>query len=326
MYGKELFNALAADHPDSVLLRWLRARKWDIPNAVEQLISTLKWRVESGVNELVASGESELSHEELLTGKTSYIGYDKEGRPVNYVSVKDHVKGEFPSSDTEKLTMFLMETGRKLLKYPNESVTVIFDMNGFSMRNMDYQHVRFLIHLLENYYPESLGLALVLNAPWLFNSCWFIIKPWIDPVVQRKIHFIKNTNDLNKYLDPSILPQSTNDNQTNCNYVPPTEQDLFIMKTLRDDFYGKTKAIEYHRTIANDFIHITFQWAKSNNPNTFLEQRNKLIKQLKDAYEQVIPYISTITHYHRISLIQEPFFQQTFEKITSNNEEKLSYF
>jgi hypothetical protein len=326
IYGKELFNAFASDNPDAVLLRWLRARKWNLNNAFEQLFDTLKWRIEWDVQKLVANGESDLSYEEMRTGKSYYIGYDRDGRPIIYVSVKDHIKGQFSSEQTEKLTVFSMEIGRKLLRYPMESVTVLFDMNGFSMKNMDYQHVKFLINLLQNYYPESLGLALVINSPWLFNSCWFIIKSWLDPTVENKIHFIQNLDQLNQFIDSNILPKRLNGKQSDFNYIQPTEQDQIMLNTFRMDIYGKTKAIENHQQASKNFLQITFEWAQQNDKNFLNEERKKAMKQLSDAYQQLLPYISTKTHYHRIGLINEPIFDITFQNIQTNNQHQIVHF
>lgn len=266
------------------------------------------------------NGESDLSYEEIQTGKTFYTGYDRDGRPINYVSVKDHIKGQFTSEQTEKLTVFSMEIGRKLLKYPNESCTVIFDMNEFSMKNMDYEHVQFLINLLQNYYPESLGLALIINSPWLFYSCWFIIKQWLDPVVENKIIFIKNIDQLNKYIHLDYLPKKLNGNQDDFHFIQPDQQDQFILKTFREDFQGKTKALQNHKEAAKHFLDITLEWAKSNNKHFFNQQRNNSIQQLSDAYQQLIPYIHTKTHYHRIGLINQPSFDKTFQNIIQNNQ------
>jgi hypothetical protein len=47
---------------------------------------------------------------------------------------------------------------------------IIFDMTGFSMANMDYTPVKFMIKCFEANYPESLGAVLVHNSPWLFQG------------------------------------------------------------------------------------------------------------------------------------------------------------
>ncbi|CAF1468066.1 unnamed protein product [Rotaria sordida] len=245
----------------------------------------------------------------------SYSGYDRVGRPIIYISVKDHVKGQFSSESTEKLTILFMEIGRKLLHSPVESITVIFDMAGFSLKNMDYQHIHFLVNLVQSYYPESLGLALIVNAPWLFNSCWQIIKRWLDPVVESKVQFIKKLNDLTKFIDLSNTPKRLNGNNPDFKYIPPAEQDNIMSSAFRDDFYGHEQARENHELASINYLRITLEWAQKKHDKHILEERKKAMKELQDAYEQLIPYISARTHYHRNGFIHEPIFDIAYEKI-----------
>ena len=173
--GNTLFRSIALDHPDVLVLRWLHARKWDVDAAVDQLMGTLNGRYEWGVDTLLAKGENDLLQEEILLGKTYFLGRDKQDRPINSIHVKDHIKDQFPIEATEKLGILSVETSRKLL--PNSIVTgtVVLDLDEFGVQNMNYQLVKFFLHLLENYYPETLGLALVLHAPLVFYSWWAII-------------------------------------------------------------------------------------------------------------------------------------------------------
>ncbi|CAF0719006.1 unnamed protein product [Adineta steineri] len=57
VYVDELFRAMGYDNPDVLILRWLRSRKWDVNASVHQMIETMKWRRDWGVQELVAKGE-----------------------------------------------------------------------------------------------------------------------------------------------------------------------------------------------------------------------------------------------------------------------------
>lgn len=43
-------------------------------------------------------------------------------------------------------------------------------MSGFTLANMDYHPVKFMIQCFEANYPESLGVVLVHNAPWVFQG------------------------------------------------------------------------------------------------------------------------------------------------------------
>ena len=222
----ELFWTIGGDHPDMILLRYLRARKWNVDEALKQFLDTIVWRWKWGLNQLLFHGESMVDQNELRTGKTFFLGFDRSNRPINYISARAHSKGEYPMESTEKLTVLTMEIGRKLLRPPVESVVVLFDLTDFSLRNMDYQHVKFLINVLQNYYPESLGLALIVNAPWIFNSCWFVIKGWLDPIVQQKIRFVRHLSELNQWIPADLLPKHLDGNRETFHYLLPTNDEV----------------------------------------------------------------------------------------------------
>lgn len=58
------WHMVATDNPDSALLRYLRARKWDFEAAYNMLINTLRWRLFMRVDDIVQLGETGL-HDEL---------------------------------------------------------------------------------------------------------------------------------------------------------------------------------------------------------------------------------------------------------------------
>jgi hypothetical protein len=289
-------------------------------------MDTLEWRREWGVDKLLAKGENELLQEEIMTDKAYFMGRDRAGRPVSYVHIKQHIKDQFPEETTEKLVVFAVETGRKLLEGSIETGTVIIDMTGFGMHNMDYQLVRFGIHLLENHYPESLGLALVIHAPFIFHSCWAVIKRWLDPVVESKIHFLKHDVDLAEYIDPSILPQRLNGTQPDFKYIPPTAEDTAMLAAFRADKQGKKVARAAHRKAAGYYLNLTLKWAHGDQSQTLLEDRREATKQLRDTFEQLVPYVHTQTHYHRAGVIKEPIFDIAYERLRLKNEPKIVQF
>lgn len=149
-------SMLKQENPDALLLRFLRARKWDVAQAFSMLHRALVWRCkEVRVDEEVlpkgepwcrekektgTGKEKKDAHdylEQLRLGKVYLRGMDRRGRPVGYVHVALHQPGAQSQETLEKLVVQTIETARCLFTAPpNESFCVIFDLTGFSLSNM----------------------------------------------------------------------------------------------------------------------------------------------------------------------------------------------
>jgi hypothetical protein len=46
-----------------------------------------------------------------------------------------------------------------------------------------------VLNILQDHYPERLGLALVINVPFLVNAFFKLILPFVDPATRLKIRF-----------------------------------------------------------------------------------------------------------------------------------------
>ncbi|KAL7750436.1 hypothetical protein RI367_004210 [Sorochytrium milnesiophthora] len=223
---KELWLAIQDNHPHSFLLRFLRARKFDIAKSLQMAIAALHWRVQSNVQRVIEQGEAVVEARQM-NGKALFYKQDKHGRPVIYMNVALHNKS---GQDEEMLkihTIYMMETARLLLKEPVGNVIIVFNMANFGLQNMDNNMVKFLVTCLQDYYPESLGACLIVCAPWVFSGIWRMIKPWLDPVVQRKVQFLKDYDDLQQFIDRASIPKAYNGGDPYVyQYMPPTQGEI----------------------------------------------------------------------------------------------------
>jgi hypothetical protein len=162
-----------------IALKFLRARKWHLEKAVAMFIKCLQWRATFEVRKVLEMGERVCEEYDLTSGKSYHFGHDIRGRPVlyafplpitnhRYVHVKKHIKLDM--AKMERMTVLLIEIIRQVLLPPHEHVCVVLDMHDFSMKNMDYDSVRFMGSCLEAYYPECLGAMYLINTPWIFNG------------------------------------------------------------------------------------------------------------------------------------------------------------
>jgi hypothetical protein len=175
-------------------------------------------------------------------------------------------------------------------------------MSNFSLSNMDYTPVRFMIKCFEANYPESLGAVLVHKAPFVFSAIWNIIKGWLDPVVASKIHFTKHLEDLEQYIPRSqIMKELGGDEDWEYKYAEPAPGENEIFK----DEAPRIKLEEERKADVLEYEKKTFDWiAGRGDSDSIKKERDLLAQKLHDNYWQLDPYIRARTIYDRTGMIQ----------------------
>ncbi|PHH74667.1 hypothetical protein CDD82_4830 [Ophiocordyceps australis] len=306
------------DHPDALMLRFLRARKWDVEKALVMLVSATNWRhtemhVDSAIMNPGEAGavrdekdgtpeEKKLAGDFMAQsrmGKSFIHGTDKQGRPICVVRVRLHKPGAQSAESLEKYTVFIIETARLVLEPPADTATIIFDMTGFSLANMDYHPVKFMIQCFEANYPECLGTVLVHNAPWVFQGIWRIIRGWLDPVVAAKVHFTNYRAGLEEFIAPSqIIKELEGDEDWEYKYVEPIEGENDAMK----DTETRDRLLKTRSELYNQFEEATRAWIRSpesSEGKQAQKKRQEIATNLKKGYWDLDPYMRSRSLYDR---------------------------
>ncbi|KAG0017543.1 hypothetical protein BGZ81_010700 [Podila clonocystis] len=304
-----LWNNILGDHPDSLLLRFLRARKWNVNNGLNMILKAFKWRLEDDIEEVKSKSEEELNAKyrgfklQMEMGKSYLHGTDKNGRPVVYINVRMHKPADQDQKALEKFTIYVMEMGRLMIQPPVETACLVFDMTGFSLANMDYNFVKFLVQCFEAYYPESLGILLIHKAPFVFWGVWKIIEPWLDPVVASKIRFTRSDQEMTEVIDANHLPNKYDGgkDQFKYEYIPVVAGENDRMK----DTETKERLLEEWKAIMWKFEALTREWIAckkvegARSEEVIEAERLAITKDLRVAYFKLDPYIRARSLYHR---------------------------
>lgn len=305
---EHFWSMLRTDQPDNLILRFIRARKWDSDKSLAMLAHSLHWRIkESHPDDIFYKGETDGSDGfmlQLKLNKAYFRGHDNEGRPIVHIRPRLHHSSEQTPEDLERYTLLVIEIARLMLKEPIDSASVLFDLSGFTMANMDYGPVKFMISVFEAHYPESLGKLFIHKAPWIFPPIWNIVKNWLDPVVASKITFTKSTKDLAKHIPMSDIPEELGgDDKFKVEYIPPAEDEDKLMS----DLVVKNKLLQERADIVERFLDATVKWIEAESveeSKKWLNEKIAIGDELIANYIKLDPYVRSRTEFDRSGVLK----------------------
>ncbi|KAG0352619.1 CRAL-TRIO domain-containing protein [Gamsiella multidivaricata] len=306
-----LWDNVMGDHPDALLLRFVRARKWNVMNALNMLFKAFKWRLDEDIPAVKYSTDVQLNaqypkfFEQLEMGKFYIHGTDFDNRIVAYLNVRLHHPGDQPAKTLEKLTIYVMECGRVLLERPVETVCLVFDLTGFSLSNMDFAMVKYLVTIFEAYYPESLGRIIIHGAPFVFWGVWKMIQPLLDPVVASKVRFTRSDQDLLEHIPANHLPDRYKGGLDRYRYSYPHAQPG--ENKIMEDTATKEKLVTEWKETFWKFEALTREWIQVGTPEAtskrsegeIEKEREQVAKDLRLAFFKMDPYIRARNMFHR---------------------------
>jgi hypothetical protein len=210
-------------HDDNLLLRFLRARKFNIPNTHKMFLDCENWRKELKVDELRQSFVFEEEEAVAECYPRYYHNVDKAGRPIYIENVGAiDIKTLFKVTDEdrmtkqhvlsyEKLIIDRMPACSKLAGHHIEQCCTIIDLKGVSLRQFAnaFGFIKRTSAIAQNYYPEMMGKMFVINAPMMFTSVWGMVKPLLDEVTVKKIVILGSNykDELKKDIAEENLPE-----------------------------------------------------------------------------------------------------------------------
>ncbi|KAH9813223.1 CRAL-TRIO domain-containing protein [Melampsora americana] len=313
LHGREKFaeafwNFTTVDDPDYTCIKFIRARKLNIDEAIRMLIECLKWRIEFNVDSVILKGDIGFMSEkgedgdaftkQISCGKTFVQGFSKMGGPVAYVFAKHYRTSEQSPKAMEEFVVYAMEIFRMFTINPQSKITAVIDLAGFGLVNMDWKATMFLNKCLEAYYPECLQTLVIFNAPWVFHGIWKVISATLDPVVRSKIIMTKSVEDIRTHIDPSYLLEELGGDSTWkwCYKVPNPRSEL--------DNSKKQELLSQKKTLIDHYVKVTNSWIEDPSL-TNAQLRIYVASMLRVNNLSLDPFIRGKTAYHEEGNIRE---------------------
>lgn len=215
------FEKLHFDEHD--VLRFCRARKFDLAKIQIMWQNFIQWRETAGVDDIIDTYKFTERSEVQGVYPHGYHGVDKLGRPVYYERFGVlNVPALFAITNEERMIRHYVQEYEIMMKlrFPSCSAVkgekvlqglTIFDMTGGSVttaNSQTYGLCKLAAQVGSDYYPEIMGNMLIVNAPMLFSGIWAVVKGFLDEKTRGKIKIVGGNfmSSLEAFLDRSDIP------------------------------------------------------------------------------------------------------------------------
>jgi len=222
-------DTLGTQH-DYVLLRFLRARKFNLKQSKAMIKNCIEWRktvLGVGIDEIYKRMDPYRYPERADVFKHWPMWYhkmDKLGRPLNIQSlgsidmtalnkvITPERHWEAVVCTSESLVREVMPASSYATGHVVDSCLIIVDLKGFglgkfwSMKTL----IRDSFQISQDYFPETMGHLAVINAPYSFAVMWNVVRSWLAKETQEKIHILSSDYEsaLLELVDAENLPES----------------------------------------------------------------------------------------------------------------------
>ncbi|RCN30005.1 CRAL/TRIO domain protein [Ancylostoma caninum] len=111
---------------------------------------------------------------------------------------------QYRPGDTGFENVFVFWLERHTMETKGQPLTILLDMTSTSMKNMDFNIFKFMLHALKYYYPSIVQDMLVFESPTMLNASWRVVKSWLDPA-HPQIHQVTRQS-ISQFVDSKYLP------------------------------------------------------------------------------------------------------------------------
>ncbi|XP_031731110.1 SEC14-like protein 2 isoform X2 [Anarrhichthys ocellatus] len=216
---QDVLPDLPAQH-DHYLLRWLRARSFNVQKAEVMIRKHLEFRRKMNVDSIISDWKPPEVIEQYVSG--GMCGFDREGSPIWYDVIGpldpkglllSATKQDFIKSKIRHTEMLQRECRRQSEKLGQniEAISLIYDCEGLGLKHIWKPAIETygeILTMFEENYPEGLKRVFLIKAPKMFPMAYNLIKHFLCEETRRKIIVLGSNwqEVLRKHIDPEQLP------------------------------------------------------------------------------------------------------------------------
>ncbi|RAL49117.1 unnamed protein product [Cuscuta campestris] len=216
---KRTWKNVHQEYQTETLARFLKARDGNVSKAHKMLTDCLNWRIRNDIDNILAKPiiPSELYRAIRESQLVGISGYSKEGLPVIAVGVglstfdkaSVHYYVQSHIQMNEYRDRVILPSATKMYGHYIGTCVKILDMTGLKLSALSQIKLLTDISTIDDLnYPEKTETYYIVNAPYIFSSCWKVVRPLLKERTRKKVQVLSGSgrDELLKIMDYSSLP------------------------------------------------------------------------------------------------------------------------
>ncbi|XP_054800262.1 phosphatidylinositol/phosphatidylcholine transfer protein SFH2-like isoform X1 [Prosopis cineraria] len=201
------------------LVRFLKARDWNVSKAHKMLVDCLNWRVQNEIDNILTKPiiPPDLYRAVRDSQLIGLSGYSREGLPVFAIGVglstfdkaSVHYYVQSHIQVNEYRDRVILPTTSKKHGRPITTCVKVLDMTGLKLSALNQIKLLTIISSIDDLnYPEKTNTYYIVNVPYIFSACWKVVKPLLQERTRKKVQVLPGSgrDELLKIMDYSSLP------------------------------------------------------------------------------------------------------------------------
>ncbi|KAI4296063.1 hypothetical protein L6164_036053 [Bauhinia variegata] len=213
------FQNVHQGYINETLVRFLKAREWNVSKAHKMLVESLNWRVQNEIDNILSKPivPPDLYRAVRDSQLIGLSGYSREGHPVfaigaglstfNEASVHYYVQSHIQIN--EYRDRVILPSASKKHGQPITTCVKVLDMTGLKLSALNQIKLLTILSSIDDLnYPEKTNTYYIVNVPYIFSACWKVVKPLLQERTRRKVQVLPGSgrDELLKIMDYTSLP------------------------------------------------------------------------------------------------------------------------